>query len=133
MGSIILQTEAYIAWQDFSLFDYLVVSLASWRMTRFLVQDDMTRFIREQFLDVIKVGRGYRLEKPKTGPRRFLAETLHNHWAAGVGMATIVLFLYVLTPYAVYPLAIFAVAAVASLLDTIVQALDRRANDVFPR
>jgi len=116
MGAIILETEAYIVWSEFTTFDYLVVTLATWRLTRLFVYDSITRFVREQFMDVVKSGRGYRLEKPKAGPRRLLAELFSCPWCASVWAGTFVVFFYVLTPYAVFPLVVLAVSAVASFM-----------------
>jgi len=116
LGAIILETESRLLWEDFRTFDYLVVTLATWRLTRLFISDNITRFIREQFMDVVKSGRGYRLEKPKAGPRRQLAELFSCPWCMSVWTGGIVLFLYLLTPYAVYPLALLAVSAVASFL-----------------
>ncbi len=116
MGDIILETEAYLKWYDLTTFDYLVVTLATWRLTRLFVQDSITRFIREQFMDVVKSGRGYRLEKPKSGVRRILAESFSCPWCTSIWVAMVVLFLYVLTPYAVYPFALLALSAAASFM-----------------
>lgn len=128
MGAIILETEAYIAWNEFTAFDYLIVTLATWRLTRLFVYDNITRFIREQFMDVVKSGRGYRLEKPKTGPRRLLAELFTCPWCSSVWAATIVLFLYLITPYAVFPLAILALSAIASFLQILTNLVGHNAE-----
>lgn len=128
MGAIILDTEAYIAWHDFAVFDYLVVTLATWRLTRLFVYDSITRFVREQFMDVVKSGRGYRLEKPKSGPRRLLAELFSCPWCCSVWAGTFVVFFYVLTPYAVYPLVVLAVSAVASFMQLLANLVGHNAE-----
>jgi len=128
MGAIILETEAYLTWYDLGTLDYLIITLATWRLTRLMVYDTITRFIREQFFDVIKAGRGFRLEKPKTGPRRLLAELFSCPWCASVWAGTIVLFAYLVTPYAVFPLAILALSAVASFLQILSNLLGHNAE-----
>lgn len=128
MGAIIIETEAYIAWRDFTTFDYLILTLATWRLTRLFVYDGITRFIREQFYDVKKVGRGYRLEKPPTGPRRLLADLFACPWCTSVWTGTVVLFLYLITPYAVFPLAILALSAVASFLQILTNLVGHTAE-----
>ena len=116
MGAIILETEARIGWMDLTTVDYVIMLLASWRLTRLFVYDNITRFVREQFMDVVKVGRGFRLELPKSGPRRLLAELFTCPWCTSVWTSAIVVFLYVLTPYAVFPLAVLGLSAVVSFL-----------------
>lgn len=128
MAAIILETEAYKTWNEFVLFDYLIVTLATWRLTRLMVYDNITRFVREQFLDVVKSGRGFRLEKPKSGPKRLLAELFSCPWCFSVWSAFVVLFLYVWTPYAVFPLAIMALSAVASFLQITTNLLGHNAE-----
>lgn len=116
MGAIILETEARIAWADLTTADYLIMLLASWRLTRLFVYDNITRFLREQFKDVVKVGRGYRLETPKSGPRRLLSELFDCPWCTSVWTSTIVVFLYLLTEYAVFPFVLLGLSAVVSFL-----------------
>ena len=130
MGAIIIETEAYIAWHDFTTFDYLILTLATWRLTRLFVYDGITRFIREQFYDVKKVGRGYRLEKPKTGPRRLLADLFSCPWCISIWAGAVTLFLYLLTPYAIFPLAILALSAVASFLQILTNLVGHNAERV---
>jgi len=116
MGAIILETEARLAWAELTTFDYIIMLLASWRLTRLFVYDNITRFVREQFKDVVKVGRGYRLETPKSGPRRLLSELFECPWCTSVWTSTIVVFLYLLTEYAVFPFVLLGLSAVASFL-----------------
>lgn len=65
MGAIILETEARIALVDLELVDYVLITLAAWRVTRLFVYDNITKFLREQFWDVKKVGRGLILRSRK--------------------------------------------------------------------
>jgi hypothetical protein len=116
MGAIILETEARVGWMDLTVVDYLIMLLASWRLTRLFVYDNITRFLREQFLDVVKVGRGYRLEIPKAGPRRLLADLFACPWCMSIWTSALVVFLYVLTEYAVFPLVLLGLSAVVSFL-----------------
>lgn len=116
MGAIILDTEARIAWVDLTIFDYIIMLLASWRLTQLFVYDSITRFLREQFLDVTKVGRGYKLQTPKGGPRRILSELFACPWCMSVWTSFIVVFTYMLTEYAVFPFALLGLSAVVSWL-----------------
>jgi len=116
MGAIILETEARIALVDLAVMDVILITLASWRLVRLFVYDAIAKFFREQFWDVKKVGRGFELVKPKVGPRRTIADLLSCPWCFGVWAAAVVIFCYLLTPYAIYPVVILAVSAVASSL-----------------
>ncbi|MCB9818074.1 DUF1360 domain-containing protein [Candidatus Nomurabacteria bacterium] len=116
MGAIILETEARIPLVDLELVDYVLITLASWRLTRLFVYDIITKFFREQFWDVKKVGKGYQLEKPKTGPRRTLADLMDCPWCFGVWATAVVTFFYLMTPYAVFPVVLLALSAVATFL-----------------
>lgn len=130
---IILETESRIPLNELALVDYVLITLASWRLTRLFVYDHITKFLREQFLDAKKVGRGYRLEKPKTGPRRTLADLFSCPWCFGVWSATIISFVYLLTPYAVYPVIILSIAAVATLLQLFANVVGHKAEELKER
>jgi hypothetical protein len=116
MGIVILDTESRIPLADLTLIDLTLVTLATWRLTRLFVYDTITKFIREQFADVVKEIDGYVLIKPKRGPRRTLYELFNCPWCFGVWAAATVLFFYLLTPLAVYPVLFLAIAGVASFL-----------------
>lgn len=116
MGTIILETESRLVLTDLTFTDFALMTLATWRLTRLFVYDAITKFFREQFFDVVKVGRGYDLEKPKLGPRRTLADLLTCPWCFGTWAAAMVIFFYLLTPYALYPVLILAISAVATFL-----------------
>ncbi|MCA9360684.1 DUF1360 domain-containing protein [Candidatus Kaiserbacteria bacterium] len=119
MGSIILETEARIPLVDLSLVDYVIITLASWRLTRLFVYDLITKFFREQFWDVKKVGRGFELVKPKTGPRRTLADLLDCAWCFGIWATATIIFFYLMTPYAIFPVVLLALSALATFLSNL--------------
>jgi hypothetical protein len=116
MGIVILDTEARIPYTELTLIDFALITLATWRLIRLFVYDAITKFIREQFFDVVEGPRGYALEKPRSGPRRALNELMMCPWCIGVWMAATVTFFYLLTPLAIYPVLFLAIAAVATFL-----------------
>lgn len=130
MGAIILETESRIPLTELSLVDYVLITLASWRLTRLFVYDVVLKFFREQFLDAKKVGRGYRLEKPPAGPRRTLSDLLSCPWCFGMWAAATVTFFYLITPYAVFPVILLAVAAVATFLQLLANLVGHRAEQL---
>ncbi len=116
MGAIILETEARIPYTELTFTDFALITLATWRLIRLFVYDAITKFLREQFYDLKKVGKGMVLEKPKFGPRRTLADLLSCPWCFGMWAAASVTFFYLLTPYAYYITIFLAISAVASFL-----------------
>jgi hypothetical protein len=128
LGVVILDTEARIPLADLTLFDLTLITLASWRLTRLFVYDTITKFIREQFADVVKEIDGYVLVKPKKGPRRTLYELFYCPWCFGVWAAATVSFFYLLTPLAVYPVIFLAIAAVASFLQLLANLVGHHAE-----
>lgn len=119
MGAIILETESRIPLTELSIVDYILMTLASWRLTRLFVYDAVTLFFREQFWDVEKIGKRHQLEKPATGPRRTIADLLSCIWCFGIWATAIVVFCYLITPYAVFPVLLLALSAVATFMQLI--------------
>ena len=130
MGSIILETESRIVLDELSTVDFILMTLATWRLTRLFVYDNITKFIREQFFDVVKAGKGYTLEKPKVGPRRTLADLLTCPWCMGVWAAAVVIFFYLVTPYATYPIMLLALSAVATFLQLLSNLVGHKAEQL---
>ena len=116
LGAIILQTESRVPLADLSLVDFTLITLASWRLIRLFIYDNMMKWFREQFYDIKKVGKGFTLVKPVTGPRRTLADLLSCPWCFGMWAAASVTFFYLLTPYAYFFVVFLAISAVATFL-----------------
>ncbi len=129
LGAIILDGETRIPFEELSLTDYVLMSLATWRLTRLFVYDAITKFIREQFWDVVKVGKGFVLEKPKFGPRRTLADLLSCPWCFGMWAAATVIFFYLLTPFAVFPIMLLSIGAVGSFLQIFSNLVGHKAEE----
>lgn len=130
MGTIILETESRIPFAQLTIVDFTLITLASWRLTRLFVYDAITKFFREQFYDVVKAGKGMELEKPKFGPRRTLADLLSCPWCFSIWAAATVIFFYLLTPYAFFPILILAISAVASFLQVVSNAVGHKAEQL---
>jgi hypothetical protein len=130
MGAIILEGETRIPFEEISLTDYVLMSLATWRLTRLFVSDAITKFVREQFWDVVKVGKGLALEKPKFGPRRTLADLFSCPWCFGMWAAATVIFFYLLTPFAIFPIMLLAIGAVGSFLQILSNLVGNKAEQL---
>lgn len=130
MGAVILETEARIPFSQLTLVDFTLITLATWRLTRLFVYDAITKFFREQFYDVVKAGKGMELEKPKFGPRRTLADLLSCPWCFSIWAAATVTFFYLITSYALYPIIILAISAVATFLQLLSNAVGHKAEQL---
>ena len=129
MGVIILDTEGYMSYQELETFDIVIISLATFRMMRLFIYDNVTRFFREQFYDaqVTKAGK-VTLHKPPTGPRRTIADLLTCPWCFRLWSAATITFLYLLTPIAYFPILVFAIAAIATFLQNLSRLISAKAD-----
>jgi hypothetical protein len=116
LGSIILESGTYRTWASLTLLDLSIITLATFRLIRLVTYDKITAFFREQFYDEKSVRGGVVLEKPAGGPRRTLADLVSCPWCLGVWGSAMVIFFYMLTPYAYYPILLLAIAGVATVL-----------------
>ena len=130
MASIILASEARMAYSDLTLFDLTLITLASFRMTRLFVYDSMTKFLREQFYDAKIVRNKVTLVKPLTGPRRTLADLMSCSWCFGIWATSTIVFFYLLTPYAYLPILILALSSVATFLQIVANMVGWKAEQL---
>lgn len=109
--------------------ELLIISLASFRLTRLIVFDKITEFIRSPFfeeeVEVNEDGEEEIYYVPKKGlMTNFIGELLSCYWCTGIWTATAICFVYLLWPlYATPFLLILAVAGIAAIIETIVQRL----------
>ncbi len=110
-----------------TIINLILLSLASFRLTRLIVFDKITEFIREPFFDEIieKKAEGetevYYLPK-KAGFKKFIGELLSCYWCSGIWSAAFIVASHFLFPALAFPLIlILAVAGAAAILEMIVQ------------
>jgi hypothetical protein len=129
MGMIILSSEGYLTRETITLADVVIMTLASFRLTRLFVYDSVTRFFREQFYDVeVKRGGKAQLVRPPYGPRRTLNDLMSCPWCFGLWAASTIGFFYMLTPMAYFPTLVLAIAGVASLLQVTANLIGHKAE-----
>jgi len=116
MAVVILDGEAYKTYAELMLVDYVLITLASFRIIRVVIYDKIFAFFREQFYDASEYKGQVVLTKPERGPRRTLADLLSCPWCFGVWATAMVSFFYLLTPYAFFPVLFLALSAAASVL-----------------
>jgi hypothetical protein len=85
-------------------FDFILLSLATFRLIRLFTYDLVTNFIRDHF------------KQYEGGPGRVMWHLLDCPWCSGVWFALAVTFFYFATPLAWYPILILAVAGVATFI-----------------
>ncbi len=128
-GIVILHSVGARLMVEPSPMEFLILSLASFRLTRLFVYDKILAFFREQFWDIVETPRGKRsLEKPLKGPRRTMADLLSCPWCIGMWAGTTVVFFYYLTEYAWFPVMALAVAGLGSLFQVIANLIGWKAE-----
>jgi hypothetical protein len=111
-------------------FLYLIIlSLASFRLTRLIVFDKITEFLRNPFFDEIEEKNEdggieiYYMPKGK-GFKKFVGELLSCYWCTGIWTSAVLVLLFWLFPNYCLPLILFlSVAGLAAIFETIVQLM----------
>lgn len=104
-----------------------ILALASFRLTRLIVFDKITEFLRDPFFDEIEEeneeGKMEVYYLPKQTPiKKFIGELLSCYWCTGVWVSAAVVSGYLFLPAVFVPIIlVFAVAGLAALVETIVQ------------
>ena len=103
---------------DITIWEFTILVFAAFRLTRLLVYDQVSQFIRDMFLvKSEKKEKGivytYR-SKPKKGLRRLFADLLGCPWCVGVWISVFTVALYYLLPITWYFWLVLAIAGVSS-------------------
>ncbi|WP_080847112.1 DUF1360 domain-containing protein [Cytobacillus gottheilii] len=107
--------------------ELFIIVLASFRLTRLLVYDQITQFIRAPFFDEVEevdeTGQKetYLVAKNR-GIKGFFGQLLSCHWCTGVWCAIFICCLYFVYYNIAFPiLLVLAVAGLASIIEVLVQ------------
>ena len=130
MATVILQSEAIKPYEELTLVDFVLISLASFRVVRLVVYDRIFAFFREQFYDATEYKGKVVLVKPESGPRRTVADLLTCPWCFGVWAVGMVSFFYLITAYAFFPVLVLALSAVATFLQLVSNMIGWRAEQL---
>lgn len=110
-----------------SFMELLILALASFRLTRLLVYDKITEFIRQPFFEEVKeTNKDGEIEiylvPKKGGIRGFLGNLLSCYWCTGVWTSILLCLLYLFnSSFSLPVLLVLAVAGLAAMIETIVQ------------
>lgn len=110
-----------------TLLNFFILSLACFRLTRLIVFDKITEFIRNPFFDERREENSdgemafYYVPK-QAGIKRFFGELLSCYWCTGIWAAAVIVALYYYLPVISAPvILLLAIAGLSSLIETIVQ------------
>lgn len=117
------------------VWDFFLIALAIFRITRLVVYDKITQFLRDAFLRSRQLlgedGRVYIERSPYPGgPMRTMSDLLACPWCTGMWAALVVVFCYFAFPWAWYPIVLLAVSAVGNVMQLIANAIGWRAEDL---
>ena len=114
---------------EVDFFSFLLLGLASFRLTRLIVFDVITERIRMFFLEEMieendnEKDTVYVVPRGK-GLRRFIGELISCYWCTGIWVSGFLVASLGLFPsFTMWLLVILSVAALASLIETLVQRL----------
>lgn len=102
----------------------LILSLASFRLTRLIVFDMITEFIRSPFFEeLIEEGEVYLVPKGN-GIKKWIGELLNCYWCTGIWVSVLLFIAYVFLPVVGIPLVlILSIAAIAACIETVINKL----------
>jgi hypothetical protein len=108
---------------------FCLLGLASFRLTRLIVYDKITEFLRAPFFEEVEEI-GIKGEKeifivPKQkGIKKWLGELLSCYWCTGIWSSLFLLWLYFFYPMIAEPIIILlAVSALAAIIETIISRI----------
>lgn len=114
------------------IFDAILITLATFRVTRLFVYDSIMHMVRDLFLirTVIYTDTEVivRRRKYPSGVMRAMSDLFSCPWCFGLQAAMLVVFFYYLTPWAWIIIFMFAVGGVATLLQLIANAIGWKAE-----
>ncbi len=108
---------------------FILIGLATFRLTRLIVFDRITEFIRkpflEEFVEQNEQGQEETYIVPKgSGIRKWMGELLSCYWCTGIWVSFFWVLFYLFYPnVAVFLILIFALAGFAAIIETIISRL----------
>lgn len=108
-----------------SLFDFVLLSLATFRLIRLLVYDRITEFVRDWFF-----AEPYPGKCPESGFKASVGHLFGCPWCMGVWIGLFVVFLYYLTPLVWFPILVLAVSGTASAIQIFANMIGWKAENL---
>lgn len=137
LGWLISSLDRYgsRAFANLSVFQFTLLSLAAFRLTRLFVYDEITVFLRSLFYDKETVtdegGNKNTVEKePARGPRKTLAHLFRCPWCAGVWTALLIAYVVASFEWGWVVVVILAIAGVATFIQLLANMIGWRAENL---
>lgn len=111
IATILIQQQQFIT--QLSIFDFVILSLAAYRLTRLLVYDKVLNFIRDRFVQ----------SSSENGWIKSTQYFLTCPWCAGVWMSLFITSLYVFDDIGKFLAYILAISGVASFIHILITLL----------
>jgi len=103
-----------------SWIDFIILILASFRITHLIVFDKITEFIRKPFMKKIEIETEHGKEM-KEVPKSMFGYLLNCYWCAGVWSAVLLGGFYLLVPkYAIFLIFILSISGAQAIIETFV-------------
>lgn len=102
--------------KSISLFDFLLLFLATFRLVRLFVYDKVMLFVRDYFASA------------ESGPRKTAGELLNCPWCFGLWAGTFVAFFYFVMPMAWFVILILAVSGLATFVQILANKIGWKAE-----
>lgn len=127
-----LESE-YTSLQDISVFEFIILTLAVFRITRLLVYDQVAQFIRDLWLNLREEPRNdgvilVHRTKPNTGFRRLMADLFGCPWCVGVWVALGSTAVYLFFPWTWFFWLFMAMAGVSSFIQITINGIGWKAE-----
>lgn len=135
---IVAMWELWGEYHDFPravpIFDFVLMSLAAFRITRLVVYDKITRWFRELFVQrrvFEQDGKTFVEVQPfERGFRRTISELLACPWCIGFWSALIIAFAYFMFPWAWFVILFLALAGAGSFVQITANAVGWTAENI---
>jgi hypothetical protein len=116
------------------LFDALLITLATFRLTRLFVYDAIMQFVRDWFLkrEVSITDTDITINRSKypDGLHRALSDLFSCPWCMGLQVGMLVVFFYYLTPYTWIVILMFALSGLATFFQLLANMVGWRAENL---
>lgn len=125
------------AWQYLrvlTVFDFFILVLAVFRLTRLFVYDGIMQYVRdfcliqEHVTDAVTGKEKIICREPTVGIRKVIADLLKCPWCVGVWLSAVVIVLYITVPLSHLLIFILAVAGFATFIQITINAIGWKAE-----
>ena len=108
---------------EISWIHLFILTLASFRLTRLIMYDEITSFIRTPFLTITTDYDSnkeitHNIEIKGSGVRRWIGKLLTCYWCTGIWSSIVIIIFYFYLPFTFPLLLMLAIAGVAALLES---------------